>query len=774
MGRAARMLTALLALLVVVAAGTSALTAPGRVAAAQEAEGAPGPLTEVADAGPDMNDGKPLPLDVFSAPETVTVRPPQRAARAPGPPAGTRRWWPSYDSRSGFYLKEYALRAGADGVEVWVATGGDATSSGLEFPPGDCRNGVRTTVTDAQAAHLAAEYGRTVRPVTAAAFGTAPPRRGAEATLPGLVGLPADYYAGDGDVTVVLVDNVRDENFYDAGNANRLPYTAGFFSSQIGLYTDRNVVTLDGFDWRHRTTASPPDEPAATACAHAPARPWFVEGTLAHEYQHLLHDVADADETPWLNEGLSDVAQVLTGYTDPSIPATRTGYDAHVQCLLGALGVPSEANAVPRPGGPENSLTRWGDQGDAELLCDYGAASTFLLHLQGRWGTGVLTGLHRDARNGLESVQGQLDVVAPGTSVRQVIDDWAAMLAVDAELDAGGGLRTAVLGDAGDLPLPLPDPDGTAVRAPALAASVFWQSSDAYDTPGAPPNGTDFVRLLGADGTPLRPNQVRTLSFEGAATHPAEPVEWTVGTDVSGRAGNAVLASGSGPELDRAIVRAVGVPAGAPTLRFDTLYQIETGFDVGLVQVSPDGGASWTTVAGDRTSPVTDATVQGAGDGSTLDGLTGDSGGWVRASYDLSAWAGQEVLIAFRYVTDRSVDLPGWWIDDVTVGEVAVADGSTLEGWRSPTQVRPAPVAGWSAQLVAYSTTDPAVSTRIGRVAVDADGVGAPAQWQVRALVRDNRLDVVGVLVTVHDPSEEEADYVPYRLTVNGVVQPGG
>jgi hypothetical protein len=53
-----------------------------------------------------------------------------------------------------------------------------------------------------------------------------------------LVGLPADYYAGDGNKTVILISNVRDDNYYDTNNAHALSYIAGFFSGQLNDFFD--------------------------------------------------------------------------------------------------------------------------------------------------------------------------------------------------------------------------------------------------------------------------------------------------------------------------------------------------------------------------------------------------------------------------------------------------------------------------------------------------------------------------------------------------------
>ena len=145
--------------------------------------------------------------------------------------------------------------------------------------------------------------------------GTAPTRRSPDAN-----GNGGDY-TGGGDKTVTLVDNVRDDNYYDFPAAPT--YIAGFFSSQFNELLDRNVMTIDAFDWLHRTGANPPDEPTDDLCTSRPARPHLYEGTFAHEWQHLLQYYSDPFETTWINEGLSDFAQTLAGYVD----ATATVYD---------------------------------------------------------------------------------------------------------------------------------------------------------------------------------------------------------------------------------------------------------------------------------------------------------------------------------------------------------------------------------------------------------------------------------------------------------------
>ena len=111
-----------------------------------------------------------------------------------------------------------------------------------------------------------------------------------------------------------------------------------------------------------------------------------------------------------------------------------------------------------------------------------------------------------------------------------------------------------------------------------------------------------------------------------------------------------------------------------PTLSFLAKYGAEEGFDYGYVQVSTDGGATYTTIPGDSTV-----------EGPLGPGLNGTTTGFEPRSYDLSAYAGQTILIAIRYVSDGGVNEGGLLVDDITVGGTLVSDGSSLDPFQSPT-----------------------------------------------------------------------------------------
>src|SRR5690606_16430561 len=144
-------------------------------------------------------------------------------------------------------------------------------------------------------------------------------------------------------------------------------------------------------------------------------------------------------------------------------------------------------------------------------------------------------------------------------------------------------------------------------------------------------------------------------------------------------------------DLDVAAITEVSVPASDPTLTFLAKYGAEAGFDFGYVVVSTDGGATYTAIAGDKTV-----------NGPLGPALNGTTSGFEPHTFDLSAYAGQDILLGFRYVSDQLINEGGLLIDDVTVGGTLVSDGSSLDPFDSPTEIRPIPV-DWHVKLIGYS-----------------------------------------------------------------------
>ena len=70
--------------------------------------------------------------------------------------------------------------------------------------------------------------------------------------------------------------------------------------------------------------------------------------------------------------------------------------------------------------------------------------------------------------------------------------------------------------------------DKRVVTTPSLRSTVNLDNPESYDTPGAAPNGADYVALRGADGKALKGSKLKSLTFDGASTLPTQPLTWTV------------------------------------------------------------------------------------------------------------------------------------------------------------------------------------------------------------------------------------------------------
>ncbi|MFD7021722.1 immune inhibitor A domain-containing protein [Promicromonospora sukumoe] len=105
-------------------------------------------------------------------------------------------------------------------------------------------------------------------------------------------------------------------------------------------------------------------------------------------------------------------------------------------------------------------------------------------------------------------------------------------------------------------------------------------------------------------------------------------------------------------------------------------YAIEEGYDYAFVEVSTDGGSSWTSLSSNLSS---DDDPNGTNPGG---GITGTSGGaWVDLTADLSEYAGQTASVRFRYSSDGGANETGIAVDDVAVGDALSADFSDTADW---------------------------------------------------------------------------------------------
>ena len=381
-------------------------------------------------------------------------------------------------------------------------------------------------------------------------------------------------------------------------------------------------------------------------------------------------------------------------------------------------------------------------------------------YYHGLFGTDFMTALHNgDCERTLAGLQDALNG-EDRSSRRRSSCNWSTMVAVDGLIDDGA----RILGPYNE----------KLFTAPTLDASIKWDNPHAYDTPGAPSNGSDYVALRNAGGTFLNGGQVDSLSFQGrrrirrgrcsGAWRPTRPSRRAT-PRCSSRAAN---------NRDEAIVRSITVPSGAgASLTFDALWN--RGARLGLPRPDLDRRGRRTRASLARTqrpSRNPDALPTAK---ENVPGFTGYPGAWRPQACSLSAYAGQTVLLAFRTFNDGSLGEstavpPGAWVDDVRVGGTLISDGS--EPSRMAVLHPGAP--GHCDRLHGH---DPQRRDRQGQDHHQALPLIGTFAVQGKANVQkyiEKNADFVAAIVFYDDPSETSTDYARYRLTVNGVTQPGG
>ncbi len=138
----------------------------------------------------------------------------------------------------------------------------------------------------------------------------------------------------------------------------------------------------------------------------------------------------------------------------------------------------------------------------------------------------------------------------------------------------------------------------------------------------------------------------------------------------------------SNSQRNLTIAAAVGA-SGQSTMSFTHSYNTENNWDGGLVEISTNGGTSWSDLGSAMTANGYNGKVN---NNNSSPAFSGNSNGFLTTQIDLSAYDGQSVLVRFRMSCDASVSGLGWYIDDVMVGGLAtyipntaqVTDGNIL------------------------------------------------------------------------------------------------
>jgi hypothetical protein len=652
------------------------------ISAVPTAAAPPPPDYKPVDAGPELREWEATPerieggLTTFTAAELDALEAEAMAAVAGTPydqcVLDAKLWLALDDFNGAYFFDTFYLVSETTGSELWVQVD-------LSWPEGDPRND--PMVTCEQADYLLGEFDSNMYPTETSFFGTPDFHDGTYSLLEAWGYVPAGYYSNAAGRQVVLVSNVRDDNYYDPTYPN---YIAGFYSPTYEAYFDRNIMNIDSYDWANRVG---PDG----------SRPYLYEGVFAHEYQHLLHDDYDPYEVNWVNEGLSMFAEFLTGYT--------VGNDAY-----------STFEELP-----ENSLTAWGDQGGREIVADYGMVFLWHMFMYQNFGEAFIQNEFLNTDTGITSINSTLLGLGETATFESVFPNFSVAVLIDSEendFEYGFDYGFDVGVDVG--PPGKPNPD-------------------AYDTPGAPPWGSDYIALPGQ-------RSIHNFVFNGVQFN---PTAWTSNGDA--------LYSGDGDLIDNI---AVFEATGGGTLTFDTYWDIEDNWDFGFVQVSTDGGYTWTSLANAYTTDVIDP--DGHPDiAANLPGLTSwscfvEADCWVNMSFDLSAYPG-DILLAFRYMTDWAFTYEGWYVDNVYVDDTLISDGSSIDPFMSLNELFKDPENAFTITFVGERNRKGESEYKVLTVPTDN---GYELEWnELRDMFKNYRSVV---MIVTSNAEEGVTDYAPY------------
>jgi immune inhibitor A len=406
----------------------------------------------------------------------------------------------------------------------------------------------------------------------------------------------------------------------------------------------------------------------------------FYDGTLAHEFQHMIHWANDRNEDSWVNEGLSELASFLNGF-DPG--GSDIAYSEQ----------------------PDTQLTTWGDmtEGNAE---HYGASYLFMSYFLDRFGEDLTKAVVASAKNGIAGFDEALAKAGRPERFDDVFADWVIANYLD-----------------------LPDADAEG-RFGYNDIDVYPMNiTETYRS--YPATGQAKVSQYGADYIRLRGNGPYTIDFEGQnqvqlmAAEPQGTYSWW---------------SNRGDQSDSTLTRAFDLTnAAAPKLTFSAWYDIEEGWDYAYIEASADGGKTWDILRG-QTSTDKNPVGNAFGPGWTGVSGGGDTPEWIEESVDLAAYAGKEILLRFEMVTDDAMNKPGLMIDNLAISEIGYQDDGEsgpgdwqADGWLLTDN---SVSERWLVQLISANSE----GITVQRMPVEADGRG---QLSVPALPANTEVALV-------------------------------
>lgn len=193
-------------------------------------------------------------------------------------------------------------------------------------------------------------------------------------------------------------------------------------------------------------------------------------------------------------------------------------------------------------------------------------------------------------------------------------------------------------------------------------------------------NGSEDGNLLRIGETPTGPSTVGTWATGAELGDPTmgqgsnRHIGWELISSRARSGDRSFFSTYNDGQCSRLITPLIELSAlGTSDLSLWTLYDIESRWDGGVVEISSDGGDNWSLLTPSSGYPNTfrsssDACGYPEGTGA----FTGTNLNWTPYSFDLAAYAGAEIQIRFSFSTDGAVTQEGWYLDDIALSNAIV------------------------------------------------------------------------------------------------------
>ncbi len=366
----------------------------------------------------------------------------------------------------------------------------------------------------------------------------------------------------------------------------------------------------------------------------------FTNGVLAHEFQHMIHWYRDRNEETWMNEGFSELAAYLNGYS-------VGGFDFSYIFQ------------------PDLTLTYWPSE-PGTSGAHYGQAFLLLKYFLDRFGADATKALVANPANGLDSVDQTLADLAETDPLNgapvgadDLVRDWGVTLLLQ---DSSVG-------------------DGRYAMSDYSGLIQAEPNDTINDCPGEPMSRD--VSQYGVDYIQINCQGDYQLTFQGDVSARVVPAD--------AHSGEYAFWSNRGDESDMTLTRAFDLTGvnDPGVLDYWVWYDLEEGYDYLYLEASVDGGQKWeivTTPSGTGEDPSGNAYGWG---------YNGESGGgiqaeWINEQVDLSPYAGEELTLRFEYITDAAVNGEGLLLDDISIPALGYTEDFEQGdgGWESGGWVR--------------------------------------------------------------------------------------